>query len=220
MLSRTSIATCFFLVLAIPFFGQDGDWKLKNDRDGLRVYYRKPDDSNVNEIRIETRLPGSLSSVIAVLKDVPAYSSWIYNCESAQRLKPPRDQAGLYYCEIDFPWPLSNRDFIARSTIRQDAKSKKVFIEVSGDPDYRPENEGLVRIETLQIHYELTPLRSGEVDMIYELKSEPGGSIPAWLVNMFVSKGPTETIKGLREMIARPEYLTARLPFLDDPCIK
>jgi len=203
------------LFLLSGLAAQDIDWIPKKDHDGLKVYYRKPADSNVNEVRIETRLAAPLSAVIAVLKDVPAYGEWIYKCEEAKALEAPQPKASTYYCKIDFPWPLSNRDFIARSRLTQDPDTRTVFIDVTGAPDYLPKNKGTVRIETLQIHYELTPLPNGQVDMIYELKSEPGGALPAWLVNLAIDKGPTETILGMRRMLNQEKYLSERYPFLD-----
>ena len=41
----------------------------------------------------------------------------------------------------------------------------------------------------------------------YKVLSNPGGDIPTWLVNLAITKGPTETMKQLIKMVEK-EYLT------------
>ncbi len=208
-----AVALCFsFSLLA----AQPGQWKLKKEADGLKVYLRDAENSNIKEVRIETTFDASLSSIIAVLKDVPAYPAWIYKCSSAERLEPGSNTSSLYYCTVDFPWPLSDRDFIAKSKLRQDPGDKRVYIDVKSAPAHLPEKDGMVRIETLNIYYEFIPLSDNKVQMNYRLHSDPGGALPAWLVNMAVDNGPVNTIKGMREMLKKEEYRNAKLAFLKE----
>jgi hypothetical protein len=206
-------ATCLMAGTAVA---QESEWKLRRNSDDLKVYHRKAEHSNINELKIEAVLDGSLSAVVAVLRDVAAYPQWIYKCSHAQRLKPPTETTGLYYSQIEFPWPLSNRDFIARSKMWQDPQTRHVFIEVKSDPRYMPEKNDLVRIEQMTLKYELIPLPGGKVKMLYYLHSDPGGALPAWLVNIALDSGPLNTIKGLREMLRRQDYQHSRLSFLQE----
>lgn len=209
------IAIVLCLSLA-PLAAQPGEWKLKKEADGLKVYLRSAGDSNIKEVKIETIFEASLSSIISVLKDVPAYPDWIYKCAKAERLEPAANTSSLYYCEIDFPWPLADRDFIAKSNLRQDPHTRHVFIEVKSRPSQLPEKNGIVRIKTLNIHYEFIPLSANKVQMNYRLHSDPGGALPAWLVNMAVDNGPVNTVKGIREMLKKEQYKNAKLAFLKE----
>jgi hypothetical protein len=193
---------------------QEGEWKLERQTEGLKVYLRDAANSDVKEIKIETTLNASLDAVVSVLKDVPVYSDWVYKCLEARRLEASTNTSSLYYCKLDFPWPMSDRDFIAKSKLRQDPNSRTVYIDVKGLPNYKPAKSEIVRITDLSIHYELVPLSAKSVKMSYRLHSDPGGSIPAWLVNMVVDNGPTNTVKGMREKLKEAKYQDARLPFL------
>lgn len=191
-----------------------GEWELKRQSDGLNVYLRDAAGSEVKEIKIETTLEASLHAVVAVLKDVPVYEDWIYKCLEANRLEPATNTSSLYYCKVDFPWPMSDRDFIAKSRLQQDPASRTVYIDVKGQPDYQEEVEEVVRIRSLDIHYELTPLPGGKTKMSYRLHSDPGGAIPTWLVNLVVDNGPVNTVKGMREMLKSEKYQNAQFAFL------
>jgi hypothetical protein len=39
--------------------------------------------------------------------------------------------------------------------------------------------------------------QAGTIYIIYEVEVDPGGSIPGWIANMFVAKGPFETFGNL-----------------------
>lgn len=193
---------------------QTGAWSLERETEGMKVYLREAVDSDIKEIKIETTLSASLDAVVSVLKDVPLYSDWVYKCLEANRLQASTNTSSLYYCRLDFPWPMSDRDFVAKSKLRQDPDSRTVYIDVKGVPNYKSAKEDIVRITDLNIHYVLEPISAKQVKMTYRLHSDPGGSIPAWLVNLVVENGPTNTVKGLREKLKETKYQHARLTFL------
>jgi hypothetical protein len=41
----------------------------------------------------------------------------------------------------------------------------------------------------------------GRLFIVYFLEMDPGGSVPAWITNMFVAKGPYETFSNLAEVL-------------------
>jgi hypothetical protein len=45
---------------------------------------------------------------------------------------------------------------------------------------------------------------------------DPGGSIPAWLINMFATKGPYESVDAMRKHVLKPAYANVHLPFITD----
>jgi hypothetical protein len=49
-------------------------------------------------------------------------------------------------------------------------------------------------------------LPQGKLDVTLSMQVDPGGEIPAWLVNMFVFKTPVNTLMGLSQRIREPQY--------------
>jgi hypothetical protein len=50
----------------------------------------------------------------------------------------------------------------------------------------------------------------------YELRVDPAGSLPAWLVNMLSSKGPYESFLNLKTQLLKPKYANAKFSFITD----
>jgi hypothetical protein len=54
------------------------------------------------------------------------------------------------------------------------------------------------------------------VNVEYTLFADPGGSVPAWLINLFITKGPMESFKKLKEHLAQPVNAHVHLPMIKD----
>jgi hypothetical protein len=50
----------------------------------------------------------------------------------------------------------------------------------------------------------------------YQLLVNPGGNVPAWIVNMAVIDGPFETGVNMREWIKKEVYQKAKLSYIVD----
>ncbi|MNO08734.1 hypothetical protein D3C81_2315520 [compost metagenome] len=51
--------------------------------------------------------------------------------------------------------------------------------------------------------WKLVPKGAGEVEVTYQVHTEPGGSVPSWLANSFVVDAPFNTLKAMRERAER-----------------
>lgn len=204
------------LVALTPAFSQINDWKLKKEVDDLKVYIRKSETSTIKEIKVQYVAEASLSNIVAVLRDVPAFHQWIYSCTEAKVLERKNDTEAIYYSKIDFPFPMSDRDFIANSKLTQNPETKEIVIIVRGNPTYLPAKEGLVRIPTLRINWHITPISLKKAIVEYHLVSDPGGWIPDWAVNMAIDKGPLNSIKNFKEMLTKEKYKSTKLAFIQE----
>lgn len=140
----------------------------------------------------------------------------MYATKSCVLLKQVSPAELYYYSEISVPWPASNRDFIARLVVTQDPRTKVVTIWGPTYPEYLPAKKDIVRVSQSEGKWVLTPVGKNRVKVEYTLHADPGGNIPAWLVNMFATKGPYESFRNLKEQLKKPAYVNARLSYITD----
>jgi hypothetical protein len=190
-------------------------WTLKANKEGIEIYTKTIENSNYKGIRVKCSLPVTLSQMVAVILDVNTAGEWLYSTRSSVLLKQVSPSELYYYSEVGLPWPVSNRDFICHLIATQDAETKIVTIDGPVVPDYMPEKSGLVRVRHSYGKWIISPgEHSNTIKVEYTLEADPGGSLPAWLVNLFVTKGPMESFKKLKVQLNKPAYKHVHLPFI------
>lgn len=199
-----------FGLFAYVFTSQaQNDWVFKNEKEGVKVYYRKTSD--VYELKLVTSLKVPLTGLVLLLSEVDNYPKWGYKVSESRELKRVSDVETYYYSKLDFPWPLDDRDIIVRSTMEQDPLTRKVVATSIAQPDYLPGNKGVVRMRNARTTWTLIPGVGGWTYVEYHIYSDPGGSLPDWLVNMALDVGPRETIKSIRNFVQQEKYQSAKL---------
>lgn len=193
-------------------FGQS-EWEKTKEEDGITVYYRDAPTSSIKEVLIELDIETSLSALMAALHDIDSYTEWVYKMPEAREvLDSHSDHEVFYYSRSDFPWPLSDRDMVVRSTFQQDPVTKVITSRSVAVPDALPREADMVRIEHMDITWTITPKEEGGVHIEYRFASDPGGALPAWLINLALDKGPLGTFRGLRKELTKRKYRYASVP--------
>jgi hypothetical protein len=193
--------------------GQDG-WVFKGEKNGVKTYFKKR--PGVYEAKFVTSIHTSLSGFFKLMGEVEHYSDWGYKIVESRLLKRVSDTEIYYYSRVDFPWPLEDRDFIMHSKMVQDPITRRTESISEAAPDYIPEVAGVVRVRKANTRWVMIPGPGGWVYTEYYLDSDPGGSLPDWLVNMGLESGPREMFKTMRDILKRPEYSTAKLAHIKD----
>ena len=191
-------------------------WELSKQTDGIQVYVRNSSNSKIKFFRAVAIMPTRLTSLVAVLEDTTVFPRLFHNCKSAKSLKKVGHNEFYNYIVTAMPWPVSSRDSITQSIISQNKKTKRVDISINAKPNMVPQKKGIVRIKHLVGRWEFTPLKNGMTKVIYELSVVPGGSIPAWLVNLLVIDTPFYTLLKLRKLVKEPIYKNAKRSYILD----
>lgn len=212
---KTLSTIALLLGICLLGYGQT-DWELKTEKEGIKVYTRTFPDSKFKAIRVELDLEASMSQLVAVLMDVNTATDWVYATKSSVLIKQFSPSDLVYYSEVRLPWPMSNRDFIARLKAKQDARTKVVTIDGPTVSDYVPVKDGIVRVTKSEGNWVLTPAGPHRIKVQYTLRTDPGGDLPAWLFNLFVTRGPMESFENLKQQLKKPAYVHARLPYIVD----
>ena len=211
--------TLFVFLLLFSFgvdvFGQS-NWKLTTEEEGIKIYTSQIADSKVKAVKVECELNATQSQLVAVLMDVNKTDEWIYHTKSCRLIKQVSPSELYYYSEVSLPWPAENRDFVAHLTVSQNPVTKVVVINAPSAAGVVPEKKGIVRIANSTGKWIITPHGPAHVKIEYTLHADPGGNIPAWIVNMFVTDGPLQIFKKLKIQVQKPAYKNAALLFNGD----
>ncbi len=211
---RTSLSIALSILLTSLAFAQDS-WELKKDADQIQVYVKKVDGSSIHAFRGVTILSAELGAIVAAITDVESFPRWMPRTAHSNVLKSAEGRASVYYLVAEAPWPLKDRDGIYRFAIQENARAKTVKITVESLPDYLPEKEEYLRIRKSDGFWLLEPLSGGRVMVTYELFTEPGGSVPSWLVNTSAVNQPFRTLTALRDRVALERYRGVSYNFKD-----
>lgn len=183
-------------VMALAGFCQY-TWKLEKDKDGIKVYSAAAVNSSFRTIKVECLIPGTYEKLVAVLNDIPRYSTWIYHSKNARLLKQNSPHDFIYHTVTEMPWPFSNRDAVIHIQVNTQNLPAMLTITGTGESGYFPKTGGMVRVEKYFAHWKVTMPSPQTLAIVYQVEVDPGGSIPAWIANMFVDKGPYETFSNL-----------------------
>lgn len=197
-------------------FHAPAEWKLQKHEQGISVYTRMAENSKFKELKSVTQYKASLSAVIAMINDRASYPNWVYRCGECKVIKKISATDLYQYQTVVAPWPVENRDFVVHYQLSQDPKTKVINIHSSCHPNFYPLQEKHVRIQEFRAQWIISPLPNGYVNVEYQLLVNPGGNIPAWLVNLAVVDGPFETALGMKEWIKKDIYQQAKLPYIVD----
>ncbi len=189
-------------------------WKFRHDRHGVRVFTRKDSTTGILELKLRTEAQAKLSQLVALTNDIPNLKTWAYRLKEAHMVRKVSDTEGYLYMLSDFPVPFSDRDVILHFVIKQDPNTKQVISSSQSAYNLIPENDGIVRVKIIETKWTFTPLADGKVRLEYQIKSDPAGSIPKWLVNLAADEAPVRSMLALKKILAN--YHHVNLDFIKD----
>src|SRR6188474_2322019 len=204
MKSITVKITCLVLCSGFVFsVAGQYNWQLSKAKDGISVYQSAVKYSSYKSIKVECTLEGDYDKLIAVLNNVSGQKEWVYNNKTAYIIKRIDSHELYYYTETSLPWPMSNRDAVVHLKMDKDSLNRFLNITSVSVPDYIAEKSGKVRVTRSSVSWNVTMPTAKTISIIYIFEADPGGSLPAWVANMFADKGPFESFKKLAEILKK-----------------
>ncbi|QKE63157.1 START domain-containing protein [Aquipseudomonas campi] len=189
-------AFCGLGILAASGLTRAEDWQLVKDEEGIRVYLSAVEGSKYKAYRGVTTIKSDVARLRALQDDVQGSCPWIHACAGQMLLKHEGMESWVY-TRFEMPWPVTARDSILRVVTQVNADGSLVRL-MDGQPQYLPEDKAYVRVASLKGSWTFMPKAAGEVEVTYQVHTEPGGSVPSWLANSFVVDAPFNTLQGLR----------------------
>ena len=190
------------------------DWHLKREKDGIKIYTADEPGTCIHTVKLECTAVGNFSQLLAVIFDIDKIHFWTYNTIHSKILKMVNSHEMIFYAEVNTPFPLSNRDYISHLTVAPPVNDT-IIIQSHAEPDYLPVNDGIVRVRDSKSHWVVTHAGDNLIKIEYIIHFNPGGNIPAWMINAYIAEGPYDSFVKLRQRMLLPEYKNAVFNFVN-----
>ncbi|MCD6596449.1 MAG: START domain-containing protein, partial [Bacteroidales bacterium] len=178
-------------------FTDSGDWKLRKEKDGIKVYTRNNSNSAIKEFKAITSINADIGQLVRIINDVENYPGWLANCESSRIYKKITETTRIDYMKTSVPWPLNDRDAVFEFIITKNTEEHFEATMVSV-PGAIPEKEDIVRIKKAKGKWIFKKSDKKMVDITYQFYGDPEGNIPAAIINLFIVSGPYKTLLNIK----------------------
>ena len=196
---KISLITIVCLAASGYLYGQEM-WTLRKKTDDITIYTRMREDSPLKEYRAEANIHAPIQVVYEFLSNVSLHPKWVYQCAGLKILEEVNNSFVTYHTSYDLPWPAADRDLLAKAVIKLADDFSSVHILTNNvSLDYE-QKKGVVRMPDYSESVTLKPLNEANTLFKVEGFANPGGTIPPWLINMFMVDGIYNSILKTKEL--------------------
>ncbi|PTQ90945.1 hypothetical protein [Agitococcus lubricus] len=172
------------------------------NRDGVKVWTYKLAGNPALSYQASTLLNSSVSQTLALIMNHKTAPDWAPYVRLIEVISPlSREGVMIYRMEIDLPFPLTDRDVVIRSELKQQKTGEVVLENIAINDTRAPEREGLVRIKHYQGSWQLRMLTPTQLELRTEGYADLGGAIPVSFSNLFVTQQPYQMLVNLRRYL-------------------
>lgn len=192
-----------------------GEWKLKADKKGIKVYTLKVPGETWLKIKVTGKLWARLASILTLMRnpdaaeDVGMFDSYYIDGS---------DPKLVYYTfkQKLFP-PFKHREFVVKSEFSQDPVTKEMKFNFVAAPDKLPLSKNCYRITRMHNKWRYKPLESGgvEYEFIYDAV-DPGGNFPYVLANWLIPAMLPFAFAKMPKILYKEKYLNATVDYIQE----
>ena len=195
-----------------PLKAEEEEWCFVYEADGITVHKRINEDTIFIEFKSTGVLRGEISDYLAVILDTEIMPDWAPQCIEAQNIESINDQETIVYVACNGVWPVADRDYVAKRTISSGSEKSAVRINIDliENPD-APDIKGRVHIPYLQCCWILKRINPSHTHVELRACVDPGGWLPAWLVNWGYRRIPYRYLKELESKIVERSHTATDL---------
>ncbi len=164
----------------------------------LTIYVRDQKDSGIREVRAIGEVDASPERVFAVLTDYDHYTEFMPHTVGS-RLIRRQDDTVVVWGMVDPPI-IARRDWVTESRLESDLPGGVFRTTWHSAPELGPPPEdGVVPMRVNNGSWTLEPIDDGaRTRGTYEQASDPGGSVPSFIVRSASTKGVADLFEAIR----------------------
>ncbi len=182
------------LVMATPNRG--GDWVLELDNGGIQIYTKQIEGSKYKQVKGVAQIDASLERVAQILTDYANYMTWANNVTESYIINSTNDSTDFVYTYQDSPWPVQNRYEVSRMVTKRTHET--CVISFDSEPNYLEKRNDAIEMKYRRGHWKLAKLPNGGCSIELFIDQNPGGHLPAWLLNSMIIDSPFKSLANLQ----------------------
>lgn len=179
---------------------QEEKWQPRQGEGGVQLWVRAHPPGSFLSLRLEMRVKAEPAALLTVLRDTARHREWLPKSREVKVWARSGTDDELVYTLLESPWPVQDRELITRSHVSRHADCG-LALKVWAEPDALRERPGLVRIRVSQGRWEALPQTDGTTLVRLETYTDPGTSLPGWLVNPMTIKAALESFQAIRRLM-------------------
>lgn len=210
------ISYIYLLIFVILFsihnytYAFQNEWEPYKEEVGIKLFRRPVKDSSLYELKAVTIINTSIEAIGLVLIDLPSYPKWMAGCKKTEIIEQIDENTLLTYYIQKIIWPLKDRYAVLKSIIEIDWKSGLFTVEfVAIDNSHVRIQENLIRMAMMKGRWVIQAIGDKQARVIYTIMVDPGGTLPAILVNTEMKSIHFNTMRGLKRITAEKKYIEA-----------
>lgn len=197
---------------AAPVDERNTPKKLVIDRQNIKVWtYQVANNPSFN-YRATTTMQSNLVGTVAAIMDTQYLSEWVPHTRRVELLESD-EKTGTFtmLMEIDFPFPLSDRDVVFSGTIKQQPNGTVLIENRATTHPKAPVRSGFLRVTRYEGSWVLRPIDAARTEVTTTGYADPAGVLPLAIVNMFVQQQPYLMLRNMKNVVQSPKYQRAQL---------
>jgi hypothetical protein len=206
--SRSRISLRFFFLFLLigvcisqSLYAED-DWKLIKNDDGIEVYTRPRKNSNINECKGIVTIPASMNIVCRILANIPLHKKYIHQGYDSFFIKQWEKGHCVHYLAFKTPWPCWNRDLVYDTQAEVNPEQERSVVYSRAVKELLvPYRKNHVRVTNSEHIWILEKISLDKTRVTYKNFSDPGGSVPQFLINIMIVDEPYYSLKNLRDFV-------------------
>lgn len=189
-------------------FAEEQTWQLQKEDNGIQVFTKdiqievpnQAVDSEQKAFRGITIINVSMDKMLDTMRDVPNFDQWLHNNYEPAVIQTINKDTRIVYQKTHTPWPTDDRDSVLKQWISKDGNDYFLYMQ-STEHDQAPVNDEFVRVPYFDGFWKFTPIDDNKLEVTYEAAFDSGGSIPAFVSNLFIVDTPYYSLEKLRAYV-------------------
>jgi ribosome-associated toxin RatA of RatAB toxin-antitoxin module len=173
------------------------EWETLTHKDGLLIERRAKEGSAFYEIRATTRSPLSPNAIFETLWKQREHQEFVPHLKRLELLSETSDER-LVYEQLAVPLA-RDRDYTVHLQKRVDLEAGSyAILFATANEAGPPPDASHVRVKYIRGRWLIEPGREGQdARVTYEVLSDPGGALPAWLVNRTQGEAVAKLVRAM-----------------------